>query len=383
MNEEQLHLALINCRIMQMHENACLLEGDKRIATRTNTLTPFYRPNSERALRVMAFMAVTSAQICSIGSFVRRRECKNWIEMKIPNTVSANTIKAYASIDLSDHPHWPTSDKRLINAANFQWTSHNLPSLRELCIKALSIHWHLNPIYAEINDIEDKNSLLDVIDVRLPIKLLSTYIFEDVFWQRCFQHRWPSYYPPRIDRPWINLYLERHLAEAIEHLKPINFDEEDMKALLETCSPHVRTLKIRQLQPSLADPNYHIPFEGILANLAELRTIDLTYDLKTIGPHDFFLGCTNVARQDIESLALGIEKCYELVEFRLHSTKMDPFMLELIANALDKSCSKLESIEFAHCGISDEGLKSFTKNLNQESFQHLKHLILINNYFSE
>lgn len=58
-------------------------------------------------------------------------------------------------------------------------------------------------------------------------------------------------------------------------------------------------------------------------------------------------------------------------------------MLELIANALDKSCSKLESIEFTHCGIGDDGLKSFMKNLNQESFQHLKHLILVNNYFSK
>lgn len=58
-------------------------------------------------------------------------------------------------------------------------------------------------------------------------------------------------------------------------------------------------------------------------------------------------------------------------------------MMELIANALDKSCSKLASIEFVHCGIGDEGLKSFTANLNQESFQHLKHLVLVNNYISE
>lgn len=69
-------------------------------------------------------------------------------------------------------------------------------------------------------------------------------------------------------------------------------------------------------------------------------------------------------------------------DFRLHSSKLEPYMLELIANALDKSCCKLETIEFSHCGIGDEGLKSFTKNLNQESFQHLKHLKLINNFFS-
>lgn len=237
--------------------------------------------------------------------------------MKIPNTVSVNTLIAYERLQNVRPRALPINNYRLIvNAANFQWKSRFPQTLRELCIKAIANYWELNPIYSEINDIEDRNSLLDSIDVKLPIKLLSTYIFEDVFWQRCFQHRWRNYYPPKIDRPWINIYLEKHLSEAIENLKPINFDEEEIKLLLETCNPYVQTLKIRQLQPSLSDPNYHIPFEGILSNLAELRAIDLTFDLKTIGPHDFFLGCTNVAKQDIESLALGIEKCYELVEFR-------------------------------------------------------------------
>lgn len=234
--------------------------------------------------------------------------------MKIPNTVSLNTLKAYENLD-ARHTKSQIFTKRLCSV-NFEWDSVCLMSLRELCIRALVHYWQLNPIYSEIDDVEDKNSLLDAIDVQLPIKLLSAYISEDVFWQRCFQHRWRNYFPPKIDRPWINIFLERYLAEAIETLKPINFDEEDIKSLLETCSPYVRTLKISQLQPSLSEPNYHIPFEGILSNLAELRTIDVTFDLKTIGSHDFFLGCTNVSKQDIESLALGIEKCYELKKFR-------------------------------------------------------------------
>lgn len=235
--------------------------------------------------------------------------------MKIPNTVSPNTLKAYENIGLR-HQRKSQISQKILNAVNFQWETNIPAALRELCIKALAHHWQINPIYSEIENIEDKNALLDEIDVKLPIKLLSTYIFEDAFWQRCFQYRWRFYFPPKIDRPWINIYVEKHLSEVIENLKPINFDEEEIKILLETCSPFVRTLRVRQLQPSLSDPNYHIPFEGILSSLAELRVIDLTYDLKTIGPHDFFLGCTSVAKQDIEGLALGIEKCYELVEFR-------------------------------------------------------------------
>lgn len=235
--------------------------------------------------------------------------------MKIPNTVSKNTLAAYRCTVGSVTRQSASLAKR-INGANFHWSIYDPPSLRELCLSRITINWQSNPIYGEINDIEDKNSLLDAIDVRLPTKLLSKHIGEDVFWQRCFQHRWPNFHPPRVDRPWVNLYLERHLAETIEHLKPVNLDEEEIGALLETSSPYVRTLRLRQLQPSLSDPNYHVPFEGILSNLTELRTIDLTYDLKEIGAHDFFLGCTNVVRQDIESVALGIEKCYELVEFR-------------------------------------------------------------------
>lgn len=236
--------------------------------------------------------------------------------MKIPNTVSENTLKAYENIGNRYQGKSENSQKKILNALNFQWET-NLPvSLKDLCIKVITHYWQINPMYSEIENIEDRNALLDEIDVKLPIKLLSTYIFEDTFWQRCFQYRWPFFFPSKIDRPWINIYVEKHLAEVIENLKPINFDEEEIKTLLETCSPFVRTLKIRQLQPSLSDPNYHIPFEGILSSLAELRVIDLTYDLKTIGAHDFFLGCTSVAKQDIESLAFGIEKCYELVEFR-------------------------------------------------------------------
>lgn len=72
-----------------------------------------------------------------------------------------------------------------------------------------------------------------------------------------------------------------------------------------------------------------------------------------------------------------------MIFYSLHSTKLEPYMMELIANALDKSCSKLNTIEFVHCGIGDAGLKAFTKNLTAESFQHLKHLVLINNLLSE
>lgn len=234
--------------------------------------------------------------------------------MKIPNTVSANTLNAYKTIGV--HQSKIPRTNNYLSTVHFQWNSNNPATLRDLCIETISHYWQINPIFSEIDNIEDRNALLEEIDVKIPLKLLSAYIFDDKFWERCFQYRWRFYFPSKIDRPWINIYIERHLAEAIETLRPINFDEEDIKILLDTCSPFVRTLKLKQLQPSLSEPNYHIPLEGILGSLTELRVIDITFDLKTIGAHEYFLGCTNVAKPDIESFALGIEKCYELVEFR-------------------------------------------------------------------
>lgn len=287
--------------------------------------------------------------------------------MEIPNTVSLNTLVAYETDNIGDLPRNIKSDSKT-----------QLLPLRELCLITIAANFETNPVYDAVGDVEDRNVLIDFIDVGLPIKLLSRYVKSDVFWQRCFRHRWPNYYPPQVDRPWIQLYLEKFLSETVEHLKPLSFDQMDLQSLLHLCDCHVEKLHVEQLQPSLTDSNYHIPFEGILSGLSKLKIIDLTFDSKSIWPYDFIFGCSNVVHKDIESLSLGIEKCYELVELRLHSTRIEPFMLEKIANALDH-VNKLEVLEIDHCQIGNEGLKA----LSHGSLQHLRHLILINNFLSE
>lgn len=246
--------------------------------------------------------------------------------MKIPNTINSNTIIAYInqngteeeiSCSLSEKLTKVTNIKR-INAVDFEWINFKCPAtLRDMCLKQISFDWHERPRFNELENIEDKNTLLDLIDVRIPLKILTQYIGDDVFWRRCFQYHWPNYYPPSRSRPWLNLFIEKYLTNKVEFLKPINFDEEDFKMLLEICSPYVNILEIKQLQPSLSEPNYHIPMVLILSNLRELRAIDLSYDLKSNGGmNEYFLGCTSVSRQDAESLSNGLEKCIDLIEFR-------------------------------------------------------------------
>lgn len=230
--------------------------------------------------------------------------------MKFPNTVSVNTYKAYINPAKSRE-----TTKQLLNAIDLDWDINYPESLRTLAVRRIVTAWHINPIYSKITDSDDRNFLLDIIDVTIPIQQLAEHIADDVLWKRCFRNRWPAVYPQLVAKPWIEIFMEKYLAETLQNLKPVDYDAKRIQALLEVCAAHVNTLQIQQLQPALDEINDHIPFDVLLGNLPELKRIDLTYDVKTIG-NSFFLGCANISRHDIRNLALGIEKCYEMLEFR-------------------------------------------------------------------
>lgn len=65
---------------------------------------------------------------------------------------------------------------------------------------------------------------------------------------------------------------------------------------------------------------------------------------------------------------------------RIHNSKLEPYMLDLIAKALNKSCNSLETIKIENCGIGDDGLKSFLTCLSAESFPKLHHIDFSNNF---
>lgn len=165
-------------------------------------------------------------------------------------------------------------------------------------------------------------------------------------------------------------------------MKPTDYDSETILGFIELCSPHVEHLKINELQPSMNDNFDHIPFDVILPNLNELRVLDLTYDVKSIST-SFYLGCSTISQNDIKNLTAGLEKCYELRDFRLSGTKLEPYMLKLLARALEKGCPHLESIQLPHCRFGDAGLLAFLDSLNFESFPHLKEVVLTNNFLSQ
>lgn len=244
--------------------------------------------------------------------------------MKFPNTVSRNTFKAYVNVKKCKQ----TLDKHL-NAINLDWDVNNIDSLRIMCIKSISQHWQEYPIFSEISDIEDRNYLLDIIDTKIPIDILANHITEDVFWRRCFTDKWSNFYPPIIDKPWITIFMEKYFSEIIEQIKPSQYNEETMQNILDVCAPHLETFKTNELQPALDEQNNHIPFDFILSNLPQLKYVDLTFDLKSIG-QNFYLRCSSISKSDIQSLSAGIKRCYELIGFRIHCNKLEPYMLQVL-----------------------------------------------------
>lgn len=130
------------------------------------------------------------------------------------------------------------------------------------------------------------------MNVNLPLKILSSYIQDDFFWRKCYQHRWKTLYymlytyqtekppssslPPASSttittaqtlekeislvekgktKPWINIYMERHLQEFIENVTTTDYDEESVQETLDICALYINQLEINYLQPSMDGHN--------------------------------------------------------------------------------------------------------------------------------
>ncbi|XP_055700746.1 dynein regulatory complex subunit 5 [Phlebotomus papatasi] len=302
--------------------------------------------------------------------------------MKYSNTVDRNTFKAYIDQKVVRR-HKPQEG---LNALELKWNFNSPESLRILSIEALAENWTANPVYSEVTYDVDRNYLLDILSLDIPVADLSTKIQEDVFWERFFMSRWPQYCPQTRNRPWIKVFMEKYLAEKLENMKSDDYEEERLVQLLELCASHVENLIINQLQPAMAsiesEHNDHVvPMNIVLSNLPELRKIDLTYDLKNVGTN-FYLGCSNISANDIKSLSEGLAKCFELQNFRLHSSKLDAQMLKTLAVALDKGCPNLEVLSLPHCRFGDAGLLAFLEALGPDSFPNIHTLILSNNFLT-
>ncbi|KXJ83784.1 uncharacterized protein LOC109622067 [Aedes albopictus] len=297
--------------------------------------------------------------------------------MKFPNTLDFNTYRAYFC-----SRHLSRDENRQVDSINLEWDTCNPEPLKILCLNTIAHNWLSIPFFRQIPLCEDRHFLLDLLDLNFPLENLCARIRSDAFWKRAFVNRWKNYYPVNVDgKPWIRVYLEQHIKETLERMKPNDYDQESVQHLVDLCSLHVKELKLDQLQPSTNDNTDHIPLDVVLSNLRELRKVDITYDVKNAG-HNFYLGCGSITEKDIKLMTQGIERCYELTEFRLHSTKLEPMMMRRLAAAMDKGCPNLTTIAFPHCRCGDVGVRAFFDALSPESLPNIKEVVLTNNFLS-
>ncbi|XP_013100494.2 uncharacterized protein LOC106082492 [Stomoxys calcitrans] len=327
----------------------------------------------------------------------------DFTQVEFPISVELNTLKTYFDLTLCKLPK--IHGKSLPIGDDVETETNQPKSLRHLVLDCLLENWCDNPVFKEIPRQKDRNYILSNLDVNLPLKILSTHIQDDFFWRKSYQHRWKTLYymtytyppyPPvaspspslsdpvpqrekKVTKPWINIYMERHLQEFIENLTTLDYEEEGIQAtILDICAAYINQLEINYLQPSMDGLNDHIPLDFILSNLPELRTLRVTYCTKTIGTQ-FYLGCNTLSQKDANILARGLAQCHELVNFCLHNTSLQPYQLGLFAHSLDKGCHHLTALSLEHCSLGDEGIAEFMGALNKESFGTLKYLDLTNN----
>ncbi|XP_001651259.2 uncharacterized protein LOC5566884 [Aedes aegypti] len=297
--------------------------------------------------------------------------------MKFPNTLDFNTYRAYFC-----SRHLSRDENRQVDSIHLEWDTCNPEPLKILCLNTIANNWLSIPFFRQIPLCEDRHFLLDLLDLNFPLENLCARIRSDAFWKRAFVNRWKNYYPVNVDgKPWIRVYLEQHIKETLEQMKPNDYEQESVQQLVDLCSLHVKELKLDQLQPSTNDNTDHIPLDVVLSNLRELRKVDITYDVKNAG-HNFYLGCGSITEKDIKLMTHGIERCYELTEFRLHSTKLEPMMMRRLAAAMDKGCPNLTTIAFPHCRCGDVGIRAFFDALSPESLPNIKEVVLTNNFLS-
>ncbi|SPP83910.1 dynein regulatory complex subunit 5 [Drosophila guanche] len=319
---------------------------------------------------------------------------------EFPSTVSIDTFKAYFNLkdvklpkvsgkswDTSQTPTQRQSQSQSQNEAH-EGQTNQAKSLRHLVLDAIVENWSELPLFEQLGRREDRNYILSHLDTQLPLQLLSSHIREDFFWERGYEQRWraaPLQARGRERRPWINIYMERHVQEFIENMQTGDYEQEgNVQATLDICAAYINQLEINFLQPSPAtiEGNDHIPLDYLLSNLPDLRQLRLSYSTKTAGCN-YQTGCNQLTPRDILLLAKGLSQCHELRQFCLHNTKLLPYQMRYLAHSLDKGCHHLSELSFIHCAVGDAGIRGFLETCGRESFGTLTVLDLTNNKITE
>ncbi|KAJ3654632.1 hypothetical protein Zmor_013807 [Zophobas morio] len=313
--------------------------------------------------------------------------------MRIPITINKNTLKTYNDYD---------TNKKIINTLQSnnleEWDKEIPKNLQEICLETIAKNWEAKPLLDEIPLTIDQCLLLDILPTELPLGLTIPKINDDIYWKRCYLQRWPKLIPENVSldiqiseivkvnngsrkssttnsassqrsrkssqeqqksnkRTWKECFLEMHLREYLEKLKPEDYDAEKIKELSDLCGIYVKILELRELQSSENSPS-RIPLNAIVTGLENLTELSICFKQTYVG-EKFSWNILKITLQDIKLLAKGLEKIH-LKIFRLRNSDIDDEKMIRILKSLLKH-DELHTLDFSHCKISDEGGVALSK----------------------
>ncbi|XP_061714636.1 dynein regulatory complex subunit 5 isoform X2 [Cydia pomonella] len=201
--------------------------------------------------------------------------------------------------------------------------------------------------------------------------------------------------------------MEKHYADILENMNPRQYDPEKVTLLVKLCGPFIQSLSIRSLvptdipvqrtvSPEMADlitsqqqsdtkppkkneiiTRDHISLHAALGSLSNLVELHVTYQLRHIDT-EYRKDQFQFTNNDAKNLARGLEKCSQLKIVRITRSDMNCQRVKYILRGLSDS-QYLETLDFSHCKIADEGAASVAKFILRH--ENLRSLILADNVF--
>nr|CAH7727254.1 unnamed protein product [Callosobruchus chinensis] len=165
--------------------------------------------------------------------------------MRIPHIINSNTLKVYTPSP--ECLELPGEIARQIKAEDFTWDDAFVPLLSDFAVQVINKNFENKPILDEL-PCEDRNYLLEILYLDLPLELMIPLTDDEFYWQR----RYTEHFGLTTNRKttfwtWKSLYLSRHVQKIIEEAQPQYRDEENMNEILDLCAPYTQRLFVTQL----------------------------------------------------------------------------------------------------------------------------------------
>ncbi|XP_076644438.1 dynein regulatory complex subunit 5 [Halictus rubicundus] len=288
--------------------------------------------------------------------------------MKIPHSVPKNAFEVYRCSH--DTTRLSSEVDRTLCSEDPLWDENRIPSLRRLALLAIAVAWEDNPILDELPTCEDRNELIELLPVDLPLELAITKIEDEHYWERCSRNKWETNELALHGNSWRQRYCEGVFCEYLESLEPSFFEtqRDECERMISLVRSYVHAIRIRSLRPTRKEKSldegdpchaeedivHHVPMAVILPLLPELVEIRINFGVIYMNDgfewRDF-----QFSVEDCQGLGQGALSCSKLNKFTVSRSNLDqPRVAALLQGLVEHQ--NITEIDFSHCKLGDKGV---------------------------